>query len=190
MSITNCKLQKLLHCLNTKEKTHEEMTSDLIEIIGGKDFVKEDISKILNVNFLPLLSSAVLFSIADKMMTLYGKETIKYFTDITNYIIRKDPNTAFHFIILLIIDNNARNREVGRNLWDEIAIYTKNFDPFVLTEQQQALFIISMLQDIGNPEFRLPPIMPLFNSNNKNIRLILYIPLIPQHFSLTFFIST
>jgi hypothetical protein len=153
------------------------MTSDLIEIIGGKDFVKEDISKILNVNFLPLLSSAVLFSIADKMMTLYGKETIKYFTDITNYIIRKDPNTAFHFIILLIIDNNARNREVGRNLWDEIAIYTKNFDPFVLTEQQQALFIISMLQDIGNPEFRLPPIMPLFNSNNKNIRLILYIQL-------------
>lgn len=177
MSITNCKLQKLLHCLNTKEKTNEEMTSDLIEIIGGKDFVKEDISKILNVNFLPLLSSAVLFSIADKMMTLYGKETIKYFTDITNYIIRKDPNTAFHFIILLIIDNNARNREVGRNLWDEIAIYTKNFDPFVLTEQQQALFIISMLQDIGNPEFRLPPIMPLFNSNNKNIRLILYIQL-------------
>lgn len=177
MSITNCKLQKLLHYLNTKEKTHEEMTSDLIEIIGGKDFVKEDISKILNVNFLPLLSSAVLFSIADKMMTLYGKETIKYFTDITNYIIRKDPNTAFHFIILLIIDNNARNREVGRNLWDEIAIYTKNFDPFVLTEQQQALFIISMLQDIGNPEFRLPPIMPLFNSNNKNIRLILYIQL-------------
>lgn len=177
MSITNCKLQKLLHCLNTKEKTYEEMTSDLIEIIGGKDFVKEDISKILNVNFLPLLSSAVLFSIADKMMTLYGKETIKYFTDITNYIIRKDPNTAFHFIILLIIDNNARNREVGRNLWDEIAIYTKNFDPFVLTEQQQALFIISMLQDIGNPEFRLPPIMPLFNSNNKNIRLILYIQL-------------
>lgn len=177
MSITNCKLQELLHCLNTKEKTHEEMTSDLIEIIGGKDFVKEDISKILNVNFLPLLSSAVLFSIADKMMTLYGKETIKYFTDITNYIIRKDPNTAFHFIILLIIDNNARNREVGRNLWDEIAIYTKNFDPFVLTEQQQALFIISMLQDIGNPEFRLPPIMPLFNSNNKNIRLILYIQL-------------
>jgi hypothetical protein len=153
------------------------MTSDLIEIIGGKDFVKEDISKILNVNFLPLLSSAVLFSIADKMMTLYGKETIKYFTDITNYIIRKDPNTAFQFIILLIIDNNARNREVGRNLWDEIAIYTKNFDPFVLTEQQQALFIISMLQDIGNPEFRLPPIMPLFNSNNKNIRLILYIQL-------------
>lgn len=177
MSITNCKLQKLLHYLNTKEKTHEEMTSDLIEIIGGKDFVKKDISKILNVNFLPLLSSAVLFSIADKMMTLYGKETIKYFTDITNYIIRKDPNTAFHFIILLIIDNNARNREVGRNLWDEIAIYTKNFDPFVLTEQQQALFIISMLQDIGNPEFRLPPIMPLFNSNNKNIRLILYIQL-------------
>ena len=177
MSITNCKLQKLLHCLNTKEKTNEEMTSDLIEIIGGKDFVKEDISKILNVNFLPLLSSAVLFSIADKMMTLYGKETIKYFTDITNYIIRKDPNTAFQFIILLIIDNNARNREVGRNLWDEIAIYTKNFDPFVLTEQQQALFIISMLQDIGNPEFRLPPIMPLFNSNNKNIRLILYIQL-------------
>lgn len=177
MSITNCKLQKLLHCLNTKEKTHEEMTSDLIEIIGGKDFVKEDISKILNVNFLPLLSSAVLFSIADKMMTLYGKETIKYFTDITNYIIRKDPNAAFQFIILLIIDNNARNREVGRNLWDEIAIYTKNFDPFVLTEQQQALFIISMLQDIGNPEFRLPPIMPLFNSNNKNIRLILYIQL-------------
>ena len=149
----------------------------MFNIIGGKDFVKEDISKILNVNFLPLLSSAVLFSIADKMMTLYGKETIKYFTDITNYIIRKDPNTAFHFIILLIIDNNARNREVGRNLWDEIAIYTKNFDPFVLTEQQQALFIISMLQDIGNPEFRLPPIMPLFNSNNKNIRLILYIQL-------------
>ncbi len=177
MSITNCKLQKLLHCLNIKEKTHEEMTSDLIEIIGGKDFVKEDISKILNVNFLPLLSSAVLFSIADKMMTLYGKETIKFFTDITNYIIRKDPNTAFQFIILLIIDNNARNREVGRNLWDEIAIYTKDFDPFVLTEQQQALFIISMLQDIGNPEFRLPPIMPLFNSNNKNIRLILYIQL-------------
>jgi len=34
-----------------------------------------------------------------------------------------------------------------------------------------------MLQDIGNPEFRLPPIMPLFNSNNKNIRLILYIQL-------------
>ena len=147
--------------------------SDAPKVIGEKDFVKEDISDILNVNFLPLLTSSVLYSIADKMMTLYGKESIKYFTNTIRYLLGQDLNTALNFVILLIIDNNARNREVGRNLWDEMALHTKNLNPLMLTEQQQALFIISMLQDIGNPDFRLPPIMPLFNSENKNIRLIL-----------------
>jgi len=173
MSIKNSKVQNILHYLNNKEKTHEEVASDILKVIGEMDFVKEDISEILNVNFLPVLSSSVLFSIADKMMTLYGKESINFFTPIISYLLRKDPNTALKFVILLIIDNNARNREVGRNLWDEMALHTKNLNPLMLTEQQQALFIISMLQDIGNPDFRLPPIMPLFNSENKNIRLIL-----------------
>lgn len=177
MSIKNSKVQKILHCFNNKEKTPEEITSDILKVIGEKDFVKEDISDILNVNFLPLLTSSVLYSIADKMMTLYGKESIKYFTNTIRYLLGQDLNTALNFVILLIIDNNARNREVGRNLWDEMALHTKNFNPLMLTEQQQALFIISMLQDIGNPDFRLPAIMTLFNSENKNIRLILYIQL-------------
>lgn len=79
-----------------------------------------------------------------------------------------------NFIITLIIHPKGMYRLVGRRLWDDYHWESSDFNPQeVLLEKLQCLFVISMLQDYGNPETRLPKLLPLLDSKSEQVRNIL-----------------
>ena len=77
------------------------------------------------------------------------------------------------FVLSFILHPKGLHRMVGRRLWDEYHLESSEFDVSELEETLQCVFIISMLQDYGNPETRLPKVLPLLESKSKKVRLVL-----------------
>ena len=75
---------------------------------------------------------------------------------------------------------NGLYRVVGRRLWDDYHLESSNFDPQKdLDEKLQCLLIIELLQDYGNPETRLPKLLPLIKSELPSVRNVLMSQLVP-----------
>lgn len=72
--------------------------------------------------------------------------------------------------VLFIIHTNGEYRLIGRRLWDEYHLETSNFKASEMDETAQCAFAYSMLQDCGNPETRLPKVLPLIKTSNKKIK--------------------
>ncbi len=77
------------------------------------------------------------------------------------------------FVLSFILNPKGLHRMVGRRLWDEYHLDTSELDVSELEETLQCVFIISMLQDYGNPETRLPKVIPLLKSKSKKVRSVL-----------------
>lgn len=73
-------------------------------------------------------------------------------------------------IVLFIIHSKGEYRLVGRRLWDEYHMELTNFKVSNLDEMDQCAFAYSMLQDFGNPETRLPKILPLLKTGNTKVK--------------------
>jgi len=83
-------------------------------------------------------------------------------------------------VLAFVIHPKGEFRIVGRRLWDDYHLETSDFDPQKdLDEKHQCLFIISMLQDFGNPETRLPKLLPLIESDSEQVLNILMSQLLP-----------
>lgn len=79
-----------------------------------------------------------------------------------------------NFVLAFVMHPKGLYRIVGRRLWDDYHLESSDFDPKKdLEERFQCLFIISMLQDYGNPETRLPKLLPLIDSKSERVRNIL-----------------
>lgn len=72
--------------------------------------------------------------------------------------------------VLFIIHSKGEYRLVGRRLWDEYHMESTDFKASDLDEMGQCAFAYSMLQDFGNPETRLPKILPLLKTGNAKVR--------------------
>ena len=71
-------------------------------------------------------------------------------------------------------------RIAGRRLWDNFHMEASDFDAQKdLPEDVQCLFIISMLQDYGNPETRLPKLLPLLRKGSAKVKKFLMAKLKP-----------
>ena len=85
-----------------------------------------------------------------------------------------------NLVLAFVIHPKGEFRIVGRRLWDDYHLESSDFDPQKdLDEKQQCLFTISMLQDFGNPETRLPKLLPLIDSDSEHVRNILMSQLLP-----------
>ena len=157
---------------------NDRIGATLEELVCSKDFEIMDFPKILNMTFYPFLSSTVLIRIAKKAVSIYGNQVMESFYNILQYIRIKNEKCVIDFALSFIVDLKGENREAGRNVWDKLLLHKSKFDALNLTQEHQALFIISMLQDLSNPKYRLPKVMPLFNSTDENIRLILYMEIV------------
>ena len=79
-----------------------------------------------------------------------------------------------NLVLSLVMHPKGMYRIVGRRLWDEYHLESSDFDASKdLQEELQCIFIISMLQDYGNPETRLPKLLPLIESKSERVRNIL-----------------
>lgn len=98
-------------------------------------------------------------------------EVLKLETCIHNLSKKKDEFLSF--VLSFLLHPKGLLRMVGRRLWDEYHLEASEFDVSELEETLQCVFIISMLQDYGNPETRLPKVLPLLESNSKKVRTVL-----------------
>ena len=86
-----------------------------------------------------------------------------------------EHNDYFQDMVLsFVMHPKGMYRIAGRKLWDNFHLESSSFDAQRdLPEEYQCLFVISMLQDYGNPETRLPKLLPLIDSKSERVRNIL-----------------
>lgn len=76
-------------------------------------------------------------------------------------------------VLSFVIHSKGMYRLAGRRLWDEFHLENSDFNASELEESLQCLFIISMLQDCGNPDIRLPKVLPLLKTNSEKVKICL-----------------
>ena len=84
--------------------------------------------------------------------------------------LRKDDASFVRMVLSFIIHLKGNCRQVGRKIWDEFHLESSQFDPLTMTEEEQMVFAVFMLQDLGNPDLRLPKVLPLFLSPSEKVR--------------------
>lgn len=77
------------------------------------------------------------------------------------------------FVVGLIIDTNGYKRLIGRQLWDYLNLNNSDINLLSMPEEFQGRFVISMMQDLGNPEKRLRKTILFFDSEFPTVRNIL-----------------
>lgn len=78
-----------------------------------------------------------------------------------------------NLVLSFILHPKGMYRLVGRRLWDEYHLESFDFNAAELEEPLQCFFILSMLQDYGNPEKRLPKVLPLLNTKSERVKSFL-----------------
>ncbi len=91
----------------------------------------------------------------------------------------QDKDDFTRGVIELIISPNGYVRYLGRKIWDKYQLNSKSVNIETLQTIEKYFYIISMLQDLGNPEQRLPKLLPLLDSKDSNISEFLEQQLIP-----------
>ena len=82
----------------------------------------------------------------------------------------KDKDAFVDFVLFFVLHLKGDYRRLGRALWDRYYAEMSDFDIHQLPEDFQILFAYFMLQDFGNPQTRLPKILPLLQSESQKIR--------------------
>lgn len=108
-----------------------------------------------------------LFSINEFMLLL--DQIVKC---IQNRYQEKDEE-IIKFCRKLVIHENGEIRMLGRKLWDSYKVSKGDVEPLEFPPEDQVRLIISLSQDILNPEIRLPMLLQFFNSESETIRKIL-----------------
>ena len=93
--------------------------------------------------------------------------------------LRKDESAFVNMVLSFVLHPKGKYRVVGRELWDEYHLETSVFDVLSLPENEQIVFVVFMLQDFGNPDRRLPKVLPLFSSPSAKVRHVLLNQMIP-----------
>lgn len=75
-----------------------------------------------------------------------------------------------NLVMSLVIHPKGMYRIAGRRLWDNYHLENSDIDVSGLDENLQLVFIVSMLQDFGNPETRLPKVLLLLQTGSENVR--------------------
>lgn len=113
-----------------------------------------------NIDFLV----KVVFVVADT----YGPMTVRKLDRVIVHL-SEDKKVFQSLVLSFILHKKGLYRALGRCLWDDYFLKMSDFDPFSLSEKKQIAFIVNMLLDFGNPETRLPMIVPLFESTSQSV---------------------
>jgi hypothetical protein len=138
----------------------------------------EDIKRLDNVLFLCLINEGFFGKIAVLVSEQYGPNEILSFENCLQKL-HNETDSFVNLVLSFVLHLKGDYRSVGRQLWDEYHMENSGFDPLSLNEGEQILFVVFMLQDLGNPEKRLPKILPLFLSASERVRQVLLAQMIP-----------
>lgn len=151
---------------NGSDSFAEECILELIAGLEGDsretslEIIDRSLSCYENIDFLV----KVVFVVADT----YGPMTVRKLDHVIVHL-SEDKKVFQSLVLSFILHKKGLYRALGRCLWDDYFLKMSDFDPFSLSEKKQIAFIVNMLLDFGNPETRLPRIVPLFESTSQSV---------------------
>lgn len=152
--------------INNSDSFAEECILELIAGLEGDSretslkIIDRSLSCYDNIDFL----IKVVFVVADT----YGPMTVRQLDHVIFHL-SEDKKVFQSLVLSFILHKKGLYRALGRCLWDDYYLKMSDFDPFSLSEKKQIAFIVNMLLDFGNPETRLPRIVPLFESTSQSV---------------------
>lgn len=166
---------------------------ELIHLNSTSDFVREYITRIIRndeftIEHIKILDASIAYQIGDSiMLTNIIRDISRFGLKIGNHLFEqsiqniseKEPKEFVNAIVSLITDNDGIIRYMGRKIWDYSNLINSDFDPLSLPVDLQLSFVLSMLQDFGNPKYRLKKVLPLFDSSYPQVPQLLFMLLIP-----------
>lgn len=173
-SMTNA-LSNWLYRQNTLSPVIEDF---VLLALAHLEHPTEDIKRLDNVLFLCLINEDFFEKIAVLVSEQYGPNEILSFENCLHKL-HNEADSFVNLVLSFVLHPKGEYRFVGRQLWDEYHMENSGFDPLSLNEGEQILFVAFMLQDLGNPEIRLPKILPLFLSTSERVRRALLAQMIP-----------
>lgn len=173
-----------LLCTSIEELMYSDSVSDFIReyinrIVCNDEFTMDHI-KILDTNVADQICDSMMLTNVIRGVSRFGLEVSdNVFEQSIRSVSEKEPKEFADAVISFITDNNGIIRHIGRKIWDCSNLVNSNFDPLSLPIELQFRFIVSMLQDLGNPRYRLKKVLLLFDSSIPQIPQLLLMQLIP-----------
>lgn len=178
---------------NSSEDLLTSFIEELMHINTVTDFVREYINRIIandrfSIKYISTIDNSIADTVCDSLMlTDFVRAVSRFGLGVNNNMIEncirsvseKDPEGFANAVIMLITDNNGMIRHTGRKIWDSSNLINTSFNPLSLPVELQLNFIISMLQDFGNPKCRLKKVLPLFDASDSLVPQLLLRQLIP-----------
>lgn len=95
------------------------------------------------------------------------------------HVFRRSEEPFLQLALSFIMHTKGTYRMAGRRIWDAYHLESSTWEISSLGEDLQCVFIMFMLEDYGNPETRLPKVLPLLETGSKNVKSVLMMCLRP-----------
>ena len=95
------------------------------------------------------------------------------------HVFHKSEESFVQLTLSFIMHMKGKYRMAGRQIWDAYHLESSSLEISVLEEDLQCIFIMLMLEDYGNPETRLPKILPLLKTGSTKVKSVLMMSLKP-----------
>lgn len=139
---------------------------------------QEDIGKLDRVLCYRHISIELFEKMAEIISDTYEPDLVLSMDDCLRQLRKNDVSFA-KMVLLFVLHPKGAYRITGRKMWDEYHVENSSFDPLSMSEEEQIVFIAFMLQDLGNPDLRLPKILPLCLSPSERVRQALLAQMVP-----------
>lgn len=152
--------------INNSDSFAEECILELIAGLEGDS--RETSLKIIDRSLSCYDNIDFLIKVVSEVADTYGPMTVRQLDHVIFHL-SEDKKVFQSLVLSFILHKKGQYRALGRCLWDDYFLKMSDFDPFSLSEKKQIAFIVNMLLDFGNPETRLPRIVPLFESTSQSV---------------------
>ena len=152
--------------INNSDSFAEECILELIAGLEGDS--RETSLKIIDRSLSCYDNIDFLIKVVSEVADTYGPMTVRQLDHVIFHL-SEDKKVFQSLVLAFILHKKGQYRALGRCLWDDYFLKMSDFDPFSLSEKEQIVFIDNMLLDFGNPETRLPRIVPLFESTSQSV---------------------
>lgn len=139
---------------------------------------QEDIANLDRILCYRLIGAGLFEKMAAVISENYKPDLVLTMDDCLSKLRKEDASFA-KMVLTYVLHPKGKYRQVGRKLWDEYHLENSSFTPLSLSDEEQIIFVVFMLQDLGNPELRLPKVLPLFLSPSGKVRQTLLAQMIP-----------
>ena len=153
----------LCNWLVRQERLTPFMEECVLLTLAHLEHPQEDIGKLDRILCYRHISIELFEKMAEIISDTYEPDLVSSMDECLLQLRKNDVSFA-KMVLLFVLHPKGAYRIVGRKMWDEYHVENSSFDPLSLSEEELIIFIMFMLQDLGNPDLRLPKILSLFLS--------------------------